>query len=40
MTPEGWMPGADVVLPAGQTYDEVMAAGPDWFMNMQPDDEA
>lgn len=40
MTPEGWTPGADVVLPAGQTYDEVAATGPDWFMNMQPDTQA
>ncbi|MGG6429855.1 peroxiredoxin [Acetobacter ghanensis] len=40
MTPEGWMPGAEVVLPAGQTHDEVIEAGPDWFMNMKPDVEA
>ncbi|GBQ36679.1 peroxiredoxin [Acetobacter fabarum] len=40
MTPEGWTPGADVVLPTGQTHEDVIAAGPDWFMNMSKDTEA
>ncbi|MCP1233472.1 peroxiredoxin [Acetobacter fabarum] len=40
MPPEGWTPGADVVLPTGQTHEDVIAAGPDWFMNMSKDTEA
>lgn len=37
LTPEGWMPGRDTVLPAPQSQQEVTAAGPAWFMRTRPD---
>ncbi|MBB2177786.1 peroxiredoxin [Gluconacetobacter tumulicola] len=40
LTPEGWMPGDDTVLPAVQTQQDAAAAGPAWFMRMRPDDAA
>ncbi|MFT9026006.1 peroxiredoxin [Acetobacter indonesiensis] len=36
LTPEGWQPGDDVMSPAAQTQDAVAAAGPAWFMSVQP----
>ncbi|GBQ76322.1 peroxiredoxin [Acetobacter malorum] len=40
LTPEGWMPGDDVVSPAAQTQDAVAEAGPAWFMALQQDAKA
>ncbi|MBB2172136.1 peroxiredoxin [Gluconacetobacter asukensis] len=40
LTPEGWMPGDDTVLPAVQTQQDAAAAGPAWFMRMRPDHAA
>ncbi|ANA14589.1 peroxiredoxin [Acetobacter oryzifermentans] len=37
LTPEGWAPGGNVVLPTAQTQDAVMQAGPSWFMCLKPD---
>ncbi len=37
LTPEGWTPGGNVVLPTAQTQDAVMQAGPSWFMCLKPD---
>ncbi|GBQ31321.1 peroxiredoxin [Gluconacetobacter azotocaptans] len=37
LTPEGWTPGADIVLPAARTEDEVTATGPSWFCRLAPD---
>ncbi|MBO1324989.1 peroxiredoxin [Acetobacter sp. TBRC 12305] len=37
LAPEGWQPGAPVAVPACQMQDAVTAAGPDWFMTLQPD---
>ncbi|GBR37520.1 peroxiredoxin [Acetobacter peroxydans] len=37
LTPEGWGPGDAVVLPAGQTQEEIEALGPQWFMKTQAD---
>ncbi|MFT8369299.1 peroxiredoxin [Acetobacter papayae] len=37
LTPEGWEPGGAVVLPAGQTQEEIEALGPQWFMKTQAD---
>lgn len=39
LTPEGWMPGGDVVIPAAQTQDAVAEAGPAWFMALQQDEK-
>ncbi|MFT8675002.1 MAG: peroxiredoxin [Acetobacter sp.] len=40
LTPEGWRPGDDTVLPAVQTQQDAVAAGPAWFMRTQPDTRA
>ncbi|MBB2160143.1 peroxiredoxin [Gluconacetobacter sacchari] len=37
LTPEGWMPGCDTVLPAVQTQRDAVAAGPAWFLRTRPD---
>jgi peroxiredoxin 2/4 len=37
LTPEGWMPGDDVVSPAVQTEGDVTALGPTWFMQIVKD---
>ncbi|GBQ67965.1 peroxiredoxin [Ameyamaea chiangmaiensis NBRC 103196] len=37
LTPEGWTPGADVVLPPAMTQDEAVEAGPAWFMRFAKD---
>ncbi|MFW7268978.1 peroxiredoxin [Gluconacetobacter sp. Hr-1-5] len=40
LTPEGWMPGDDTVLPAPQTQQDAAAAGPAWFMRTRRDSAA
>lgn len=40
LTPEGWQPGHDTVLPAVQTQQDAAEAGPAWFMRTRPDARA
>ena len=40
LTPEGWQPGHDTVLPAVQTQQDAAEAGPAWFMRTRPDPRA
>ncbi|WP_043458997.1 peroxiredoxin [Gluconacetobacter diazotrophicus] len=40
LTPEGWEPGADIVLPTIATADDMAAAGPSWFCRITPDPQA
>ncbi|BCI65770.1 peroxiredoxin [Acetobacter aceti NRIC 0242] len=40
LTPEGWQPGHDTVLPAVQTQQDAAEAGLAWFMRTRPDARA
>ncbi|WP_408904600.1 peroxiredoxin [Nguyenibacter sp. L1] len=37
LTPEGWQPGANIVLPAVRTAQDAADAGPGWFCRTRPD---
>jgi peroxiredoxin 2/4 len=37
MTPEGWQPGENVLLPPAQDADAALADGADWFCQTRPD---
>ena len=39
LTPEGWQPGDDVLIPPSQAQDAVMAeTGADWFYRTKRDE--
>ncbi|MBB2205286.1 peroxiredoxin [Gluconacetobacter takamatsuzukensis] len=40
LTPEGWTPGDETVLPAAETQQDAAAAGPAWFMRTRAGDGA